>query len=100
MFKKFFDELLAATTAEQINAILYREDGVDRAFQREKITWQDHERLFKMAAKMQEALPKYRIVSDDPNWYGWMVKDRDGAVVYMATDRSYDDCERWIKAHA
>lgn len=52
MFKKFFDELLNAETEEQITDILYRADGVDMAFQREKITWQDHERLFELADRL------------------------------------------------
>lgn len=49
MFKKFFDELMAAYTEKQIMDILYRADGVDMAFQREKISWQDHKRLFLLA---------------------------------------------------
>ena len=52
MFKKFFDELLTAETEEQIEEILYRADGVDMAFQREKIGWKDHERLFKLAGSL------------------------------------------------
>lgn len=56
MFKKLLDELLEARTEEQINEILYRADGVDRMFQREKISWQDHERLFKLAARLTESI--------------------------------------------
>ena len=52
MFKKFFDELLTAETEKQIEDILYRSDGVDMAFQREKINWQDHERLFELADRL------------------------------------------------
>ena len=58
MFKKLFDELLAAQTDEEITRVLYRtksatEDwGVDLAFQHEKITWQDHERLFTLADRL------------------------------------------------
>lgn len=59
MFKKLFDELLAAGTPDEINTILYRnggsdrkQDGVDLAYQHEKITWADHERLFQMAARL------------------------------------------------
>lgn len=52
MFKKFFDELLTAETEEQITDILYRADGVDLSFQREKITWQDHARLFELADRL------------------------------------------------
>ena len=56
MFKKLLDELLAATTKEAITDILYQKDGIDQMFQREKISWQDHERLFKLAARLQESI--------------------------------------------
>ena len=58
MFKKLLDELLAAQTEEQINHILYRAKsetenwGVDLAFQHDKISWQDHERLFALADRL------------------------------------------------
>ena len=58
MFKKLFDEILKAHTNEEITHILYRsksdtEDwGVDLAFQHEKISWQDHERLFALAGRL------------------------------------------------
>ena len=52
MFKKFFDELLTAETEQQIEDIIYRADGVDMAFQREKISWQDHERFFQLAGSL------------------------------------------------
>ena len=52
MFKKFFDELLTAETEKRIEDILYRADGVDMAYQREKINWQDHERLFELADRL------------------------------------------------
>ena len=54
MFKKLFDRLLAAETAEEITEVLYAPDGVDRMYQREKITWDDHERLFKLAERLQK----------------------------------------------
>ena len=59
MFKKLFDEILAAGTKDEINDILYRNggtdrkrDGVDLAYQHETLTWADHERLFQMAARI------------------------------------------------
>jgi len=58
MFKKFFDEMLAAKTEEEITSILYRADGVDLSFQREKLSWQDHERLFNLAGRLCIALRK------------------------------------------
>lgn len=63
MFKKLFDELLAATTEEEIVRILYRNggkdrkaDGVDLAFQHETLTWTDHERLFNLADRLIAAM--------------------------------------------
>lgn len=56
MFKKLLDELLAATTKEAITDILYRKDGVDLSYQREKLSWDDHERLFKLAARLSESI--------------------------------------------
>lgn len=62
IFRKLMDELLAAKTEDEINAILYRntgyftEDGVDMAYQHETITWEDHERLFTLAARLSESL--------------------------------------------
>lgn len=63
MFKKLFDELLAAATEEEINDILYRNggkdrkaDGVDLAFQHETLTWADHERLFNLADRLTASL--------------------------------------------
>ena len=53
MFKKLFDRLMAAETAEEINSVLYAPDGVDMMYQREKITWDDHERLFRLAARLE-----------------------------------------------
>lgn len=52
MFKKLLDELLKAQTEDEITSILYREDGVDLSFQHEKLSWQDHERLFKLADRL------------------------------------------------
>lgn len=56
MFKKFVKELLEATTSEEISKILYRADGVDRMFQKEKIKWDEHEILFDLAGKMENAI--------------------------------------------
>ena len=56
MFKKFVAELIAAQTVAEITDILYREDGVDRMYQKEKISWKDHELLFELAAKLEKAV--------------------------------------------
>ncbi len=56
MFRKFVAELVAARTVAEIENILYREDGVDIMFQREKISWKDHELLFDLAAKLEKVV--------------------------------------------
>lgn len=65
MFKKLLDELLSATTEEQINEILFRNggtdrkrDGVDIAYQHDRLTWEDHERLFILAGRLSKAIEK------------------------------------------
>lgn len=58
MFRKFVAELVAARTVAEIENILYREDGVDIMYQREKISWKDHELLFDLAAKLQKGMEK------------------------------------------
>ncbi len=52
MFKKFVSELAEAKSNEEVLNILYRADGVDMMFQREKISWKDHEILFKLAGAL------------------------------------------------
>ena len=52
MFKKLFDELLKAETLDELDDILYREDGVDMSYQRNRLSWQDHERLFQLADRL------------------------------------------------
>ncbi len=55
MFKKFVEQLTNANSAEEILNILYNKDGVDMMFQREKISWKDHELLFALAGKLEKA---------------------------------------------
>lgn len=52
MFKKFVSELAAAKSNEEVLNILYRADGVDRMYQRGKLSWKDHEILFKLAGAL------------------------------------------------
>lgn len=54
MFKKLLDRMLAANTSEEIVDVLYAADGVDMQYQHGKITWEDHERLFALAARLQK----------------------------------------------
>ena len=63
LFRQLFDEMMRATTEEEITKVLYRhggddrkQDGVDLAFQHENLTWEDHERLFDLADKLIKAL--------------------------------------------
>ncbi len=62
MFKKLFDELIVAATEEQVQHVLYRaksatEDwGVDLAYQHEKLSWRDRERLFSLADVVQRGI--------------------------------------------
>lgn len=65
MFKKLLDELLNATTEEEINDILYRNggkdrkrDGADIAYQHDNLTWADHQRLFRLAGTKSIAIKK------------------------------------------
>lgn len=50
MFKKLVKRIAEATSYEELMDILYGEDGVDRLFQKEKISWKDHELLFQLVA--------------------------------------------------
>ena len=52
MFKKFIKALAEATTEEEINEILYSENGVDMMFQKKKIKWEEHQIIFKLASKI------------------------------------------------
>lgn len=56
MFRKLFDELLAAQSSDEIDTILYREDGVDLSYQHDLLSWEDHQRLFALASMMENAL--------------------------------------------
>ena len=52
MFKKFVSELADAKTSKDVHDILYREDGVDMMYQKGKLSWSDHELLFKLAGAL------------------------------------------------
>lgn len=53
-FRAFLDEILAARDDDEVSRILYREEGVDMAYQHNELTWEDHERLFRLAGKLEE----------------------------------------------
>lgn len=49
MFKKFVEKIV--NSDYPISEVFYGEDGIDRAFQKEKITWKEYELLFKLCEK-------------------------------------------------
>lgn len=53
MFKKFIEKIIAAENREDaINNIFYGANGIDIAYQQEKITWKEHEMLLALIEKM------------------------------------------------
>ena len=52
MFKKFVKELIDAKTKEEVNDIFYRFDGIDMMYQRDKLSWKDHELLLGLVNKL------------------------------------------------
>lgn len=53
MFKKFIERIISAENYEDaINNVFYGEDGIDMAYQHEKITWKDHQMLLALIEKM------------------------------------------------
>ena len=49
MFKKLFDKIMAAPDADKVYEVMAE---ADMLFQREKISWDDHERLFSLGARL------------------------------------------------
>lgn len=56
MFKKFVKLMLQATSPEEIEDVLYGENGVDGMFQKDKLKWEEHEMLFELAAKLENGI--------------------------------------------
>ena len=53
MFKKFIERIIAAKDREDaINNVFYGADGIDMAYQREKLTWKEHEMLLAIIEKI------------------------------------------------
>lgn len=53
MFKKFIQRIIEAENKEDaIQNIFYGADGIDMAFQREKITYKEHQMLLALIEKM------------------------------------------------
>ena len=53
MFKKFIQRIIEAADKEDaVQNVFYGPDGVDMAFQHEKITWKEYEMLSKLIDKL------------------------------------------------
>lgn len=53
MFKKFIERIIESENKEDaVNHVFYGADGIDMAYQREKITWKEHEMLLALIEKM------------------------------------------------
>ena len=53
MFKKFIQRIIESENQEDaINKVFYGKDGIDIAFQQEKITWKEHQMLLQLIGKM------------------------------------------------
>lgn len=53
MFKKFIERIIAAENREDAIANVFNApDGIDIAFQHEKITWKEHQMLLALINKM------------------------------------------------
>lgn len=54
MFKKFIQRIIEAENREDaIQTVFYGEDGIDMAFQKEKITWSEHQMLLKLIERIR-----------------------------------------------
>lgn len=52
MFKKFLQAIIDAKTDEELEQIFNGADGIDMAFQKEKISWKDHQMLLALINKL------------------------------------------------
>ncbi len=53
MFKKFIQRIIEAENREDaMQNVFYRNDGIDIAFQKEKISWKEHQMLLAIIEKM------------------------------------------------
>lgn len=53
MFKKFIEKIIIAENQEDaLQNVFYGKDGIDQAYQHEKITWKEHEMLLSLIEKM------------------------------------------------
>ena len=53
MFKKFIQRIIDAENREDaIQNVFYGSDGIDIAYQKEKITWKEHQMLLELIEKL------------------------------------------------
>lgn len=53
MFKKFIQRIIESENREEaIQNVFYGADGIDMAFQKEKISWKDHQMLLALIEKL------------------------------------------------
>ncbi len=53
MFKKFIQRIIDSENREDaIKNVFYGSDGIDMAYQQDKITWRDHQMLLALIEKM------------------------------------------------
>lgn len=53
MFKKFIQRIIEAENREDaMQNVFYGNDGIDISFQREKISWKEHQMLLAIIEKM------------------------------------------------
>ena len=53
MFKKFIQRIIESENREDaIQNVFYGADGIDMAFQKEKISWKDHQMLLALIEKL------------------------------------------------
>lgn len=61
IIKGFIEEITAAAKAgdrEAILTVFYKEDGIDMAFQHEKITWNEHQMLLNLINAILANIPE------------------------------------------
>lgn len=56
MFKKFVSRIVLAETSEELWEIFSGMDGIDLAFQHNKISWSEHQMLLKLIEKIDKSL--------------------------------------------
>lgn len=55
MFKKLLQRIIdAENKTDAINNVFYGPDGIDMQYQREKITWKEHQMLLQIIEKMAD----------------------------------------------